>query len=334
MIDTRRISAMLAAGLLTLGSIGAANAGLGDEVRQLAGETSDRVWLSYTVPMLDGDHDLCCQGDRGNHGGCDLAGNSFSMSTDSDFAAGPDRELSVFLRLDEGKLTRVRAYDTRCRIDARRGTVHQIDGIDAGDSVAFLSGQLRSASEKLRDGALMAIAFHDHQSAARLLTAATQTRETAELRENAAFWLGATRAEESFETLRRMVLEDPDADVRQHGVFVLSMSESARATEFLFELARESDEGKIRGQALFWLGQKAGDHVAETLASAAFEDPELEVKEQAVFALSQLPEGEGVTRLIRVATTHKQPEIRQSALFWLGQSDDPRALDLFERILE
>jgi hypothetical protein len=27
------------------------------------------------------------------------------------------------------------------------------------------------------------------------------------------------------------------------------------------------------------------------------------------------------------------PELRRTALFWLGQSNDPRAIDLFEEIL-
>jgi hypothetical protein len=40
-----------------------------------------------------------------------------------------------------------------------------------------------------------------------------------------------------------------------------------------------------------------------------------------------------VPALIRVARTNKDPELRKTALFWLGQSEDPRALDLFEEIL-
>ena len=58
-----------------------------------------------------------------------------------------------------------------------------------------------------------------------------------------------------------------------------------------------------------------------------------EVRESAVFALSQRPREEGVPALISVARTNKDPEIRKKALFWLGQSDDPRAIDLFEELL-
>ncbi|HEX4602271.1 MAG TPA: HEAT repeat domain-containing protein, partial [Gemmatimonadales bacterium] len=58
-----------------------------------------------------------------------------------------------------------------------------------------------------------------------------------------------------------------------------------------------------------------------------------DVKEQAVFALSQRPREEGVPALIRVARANPDREVRRKALFWLGQSNDPRALALFEELL-
>jgi HEAT repeat protein len=57
------------------------------------------------------------------------------------------------------------------------------------------------------------------------------------------------------------------------------------------------------------------------------------VRKQAVFALSQRPSDEAVPALIRIARSNREPEIRRTALFWLGQSEDPRALGLFEEIL-
>jgi HEAT repeat protein len=52
-----------------------------------------------------------------------------------------------------------------------------------------------------------------------------------------------------------------------------------------------------------------------------------------VFALSQRSSNEAVPALIKVARTSRDPELRKTALFWLGQSEDPRALHLFEEIL-
>jgi len=52
-----------------------------------------------------------------------------------------------------------------------------------------------------------------------------------------------------------------------------------------------------------------------------------------VFALTQMPHNEGVPKLIEVAQNNKNPEVRKQAMFWLGQSQDPRALAFFEKIL-
>lgn len=57
------------------------------------------------------------------------------------------------------------------------------------------------------------------------------------------------------------------------------------------------------------------------------------MREQAVFALSQLEDNGGTETLIRLAKTNRDPAIRKKAIFWLGQSDDPRALALFEELL-
>jgi hypothetical protein len=35
-----------------------------------------------------------------------------------------------------------------------------------------------------------------------------------------------------------------------------------------------------------------------------------------------------------VVKTNPDPELRKAALFWLGQTDDPRALELFEQLLQ
>jgi len=40
-----------------------------------------------------------------------------------------------------------------------------------------------------------------------------------------------------------------------------------------------------------------------------------------------------VPKLIEVATSNRNAEVRKQAMFWLGQSNDPRALDFFEKLL-
>lgn len=103
----------------------------------------------------------------------------------------------------------------------------------------------------------------------------------------------------------------------------------------LLSLARDRQaQRSSRKQAVFWVSQAAGEKAAEGLAEiAGDEDEDREIRDQAVFALSQLPEDEGIPILLRVARTNRDPEVRKKAMFWLGQSEDPRALALFEEIL-
>jgi hypothetical protein len=118
-------------------------------------------------------------------------------------------------------------------------------------------------------------------------------------------------------------------------VTAATLADSAVVWPTLVRLARRTDlPMETRRQAVFWLGQAAGEAATRGLDSlAADSGGELEVRKQAVFALSQRPAEEGVPALIRVARTNPHAELRKSALFWLGQSEDPRAIALFEEIL-
>lgn len=118
-------------------------------------------------------------------------------------------------------------------------------------------------------------------------------------------------------------------------IFPATIADSATVWPALIKVARNPELPRnTRTQSVFWLGQAAGDAATRGLNDLVGDnDVDREVREQAVFALSQRPREEGIPALIAVARTNKDPEIRKKALFWLGQSNDPRALDLFEELL-
>ncbi len=126
---------------------------------------------------------------------------------------------------------------------------------------------------------------------------------------------------------------DDDADALITGA---TLADSAVVWPDLLRLARkEALPLETRRQAVFWLGQAAGEAAARGLDSISTDERgDIEIRKQAVFALSQRPADEGVPALIRVARTSPSGELRKSALFWLGQSEDPRALSLFEELLQ
>jgi HEAT repeats len=125
---------------------------------------------------------------------------------------------------------------------------------------------------------------------------------------------------------------DGDADALITGA---TLADSAVVWPELLRVARKTELPlETRRQAVFWLGQAAGQAAARGLDSITTDEQgDIEVRKQAVFALSQRPADEGVPALIRVARTSPSGELRKSALFWLGQSEDPRALSLFEELL-
>ena len=130
------------------------------------------------------------------------------------------------------------------------------------------------------------------------------------------------------------VARDPRHSAGDEAIHPAILADSVETWPDLLALARDTRAPRdARKSAVFWVGQAAGERATAGLAEVVDSDGDREVRESAVFALSQRPPDEGVPALIRVARNHRDPEIRRNAMFWLGQSEDPRALALFEEIL-
>jgi hypothetical protein len=145
--------------------------------------------------------------------------------------------------------------------------------------------------------------------------------------------LGTVRPQEAAPYL--ISLAERNAGLSGDPLLAASLADSVVIWPSLLRLARSNQfSAETRRSAVFWLAQAAGAAVAPLLDSIA-EDPrgDREVRKQAVFALSQRSANDGVPALIRIARANPDPELRKTALFWLGQSEDPRALALFEEIL-
>lgn len=145
--------------------------------------------------------------------------------------------------------------------------------------------------------------------------------------------LGAVRPQEAAAYL--ISLAEGDGHISGDPLLPATLADSTTIWPDLLRIARNSAvPQETRRTAVFWLGQAAGAAVAPTLDSIAGDGAgDRDVRKQAVFALSQRPGNDGVPALLRIARTSPDPELRRTALFWLGQSEDPRALTLFEEIL-
>jgi hypothetical protein len=146
--------------------------------------------------------------------------------------------------------------------------------------------------------------------------------------------LGTVGAREAATYLLSLASRD-DSRASEKAIFPAVLADSATLWPDLLKIARQNDVSrKVRSSAVFWLGQAAGDAATRGLTDLVDDrSADHEVRETAVFALSQRPKDEGVPALIRIARENHDPDLRRKAIFWLGQSDDPRALSLFEELL-
>ena len=237
-------------------------------------------------------------------------------------------------------MTRIRVASQDCTLDAGGLAFVWLTGVKDAESVALLEGFVRNGNfgergghEELGHGALTAIALHGDATADRAMESFVAPEQKEELRKQAAFWMGAARGKAGFNSLLRMAKSEASSEVRAQVTFALSVSNEPGAVDEMIRMAHDDASSHVRGQALFWLAQKAGKKAEGAITGAIENDPDTEVKKHAVFALSQLPKDEGVPKLIEVAQTNHNAEVRMQAMFWLGQSNDPRALEFFEKVL-
>lgn len=313
--------------------------------RDLVGKADQSEWVGYSVDQIVGERGVCCDnyGSDGNCGTCRLekepGGAGGTTPTSGTVKLEGARQLVVLFRLEAKNVMRIRVASDNCTLDAGGLPFIWLTGVKPTDSLALLTSHVGGAEFKahgdqgIGHGALTAIALHADSAADRALESFTATEQPEPLRRQAAFWMGAARGQAGLSGLQRMAKNDPSTEVRSHVAFALSVSHEAGAVDEMIRMAHDDATSHVRGQALFWLAQKAGKKAVGTITGAIENDPDTEVKKKAVFALSQLPKDEGVPKLIEVAETNRNPQVRKQAMFWLGQSNDPRALQFFEKVL-
>jgi hypothetical protein len=318
---------------------------LGTTLEQLESESSNPFWIAYSVEKIAGESSVCGESYNENAACCTCslekegAGvtNNRQSRVSTDLEGG--HQLAVLMRVADKQVMKIRTASTDCNVKAGGMRVVWLTAVNAQESVALLENYVRPGEMQehgdhgMSEQALTAIALHADAAADRAFASFVASTQPVGLREKASFWLGAARGAQGLVLLEHMAKSDPSAGVRAQVSFALFMSKQPGAVEEMIRMAHDDQSAPVRGQALFWLAQKAGKKAQGAITGAIENDPDTEVKKKAVFALSQMPKEEGVPKLIQVAQTNKNPEVRKQAMFWLGQSNDPRALAFFEKVL-
>jgi HEAT repeats len=324
----------------------ALTATLAAELKTFEGQSGEARWIGYSVAQVAGDREVCCAGSNGNWnqecGSCRLESSDHGINMNSHNGSvilEAPQAVAILFRAENRKIMKIRVVSAACTVDAGGLPFLWLTGVKSAESVALLAGYVSGEifnegdDRKLGRESLTAIALHADQSADRALESFVRPSEREPLRKQASFWLGETRGQAGLAALQQMAKSDPSTEVRAHVTFALSVSREPSAIDEMIRMAKEDQSSHVRGQALFWLAQKAGKKATATITGAIENDPDTDVKKKAVFALSQMPKAEGVPKLIEVAQTNHNPAVRKQAMFWLGQSNDPRALAFFEKVL-
>ncbi|HEX6862938.1 MAG TPA: HEAT repeat domain-containing protein [Thermoanaerobaculia bacterium] len=314
---------------------------LGEAVRQ-AGRGGQPVWVSWTVPVIEGQGYSCCLSRDWKPDTCRLeAKNQSSGSNDNDPRQDP--YINVLVRLEGGKVERVRRVSATCPLDAGGRRFVWLEGVKPEESVRFLTELVKSgpgiasgASGKGDDAgeeALDALAFHRNAGALAALTDfATSPRYREDVREQSLFWLGQTRGREGYEVVARVLREDKDDELREHATFALSESPVPEAAELLLKTARADRTPDVRSQAMFWLAQIDHPQAPATILEAIAKDADPEVRSQAMFWLAQIDHPQAPALILEAIAKDADEEVREQGVFALSQLPKGKGVPLLIKL--
>lgn len=215
-------------------------------------------WNGYSVPT-DRRYITTCSGD----------GDSITINDgDDDLRVVGDGTLSIFFRVAEGRIERIRLHTADCSLDANGAAVHWIEGVSPASSERFLRSLVDSSSvrERVAKHALTALALQ--AGTTDTLIDLARHHASSHMRGQALFWLSQRAGEKAAAAaaLKDAVNNDPEEQIREKAVFAISQLPDDRSVPLLIELMKTHRSPGVRRKAAFWLGQKNDPRALEALA--------------------------------------------------------------------
>ena len=212
----------------------------------LAGTLSEPMWIGYSQPLIDGNHEMC---DYWNDG------RRFSSSTDP-IRLEPADFFFVLFRVENTQITRIRTYSANCPLDAGGKTVHWFTGVTVNDHVAYMKTFIGpTATRRLMDGAVTAVALTEGEQPLNELVTLARDGATPNVKGSALFWLAQRAGQKAVGTITAAIENDPDTEVKKKAVFALSQLPKDEGVPLLIQVARTHSNPAVKKQAMFWLGQ-------------------------------------------------------------------------------
>jgi len=217
--------------------------------------------------------------------------------------------------------------------ELRENAVFWLGQSDDPQAVEFLI-ELARGSGPLAEKAVFGLSQHDSPEATQALKAlVTDPNVTADVRENAIFWLGQSDDDDNVDFLREVYQELDDPDLKEKVIFSMSQVGGDDAVTWLLAVAGDRNESvEVRKNALFWAGQTEGAGARLIALYDAVTDRD--IKQQLIFVYSQADDDASLRQLMDIARNETDHDLRENAIFWLGQSDTPEALAFLEDLID
>jgi hypothetical protein len=223
-----------------------AAANIARDLPALAKTLTEPMWIGYTQPMIDGNHNMC---DYWNDG------RMMTQSTDP-IRLEPADFFFVMFRVENREITRIRTYSANCPLDAGGKAVHWFNNVGVADSVAFMKTFMGpNVARKFNDAAVTVLALTEGDQPLNELLAIARDGTTASVKGNALFWLAQRAGAKAVGTITAAIENDPDTEVKKKAVFALSQLPKDEGVPLLIQQARTNKNPAVRKQAMFWLGQ-------------------------------------------------------------------------------
>jgi HEAT repeat protein len=219
--------------------------------------------------------------------------------------------------------------------DVREQAVFWLSQVGTDRAVGALDSILRfSKDPEIQDKAVFALSQQDNPRAQQALRTYAEREGIPEsTREKAIFWLGQRQTTENASFLRSLYGQLKSQDLKKKVLFSLSQMGGEENGRWLLGVARDPSQSlELRKQALFWAGQ--GGVSIEELTQLYANVSDKEMREQLIFVYSQRGEPAALDKLIDIAKTDSSRDLKKRALFWLGQSEDSRAVQALQDIIE
>lgn len=222
-------------------------------------------WFTWRVAAAEGAGDWCCyrwNAGKSSRGQCDLDSRHGSwghFDGDDAPAPPPTGELQIYGRFQAGDLTELRTLSPSCPVRADT-TWTDLGRVEAEQSLDWLGmgpGNAGSrAGEQLQADRLMALAAHAGDASRKALVQTARTAGDRKQREQAIFWMGQLRVEETRDELLELMRDDDSRAIREKAIFSYAQSPAEDRTEVLIAVIEDGHRDlHDRKQALFWLAQ-------------------------------------------------------------------------------